>query len=197
MNETLNEKTNSTKLSFMKEAVISTVNALSVESSIAVIRFGESPELVGRRSTDPLLWEKATSVNKERIISYIENIEVNGRSDVVEGLELTFDLIRNSLNQINGQGTQGCNLENIALLFFSDGDFNTGNTKEEIVDSFSFYVEEVENMGDYHVATFLYSIGNPNQVMKQISCALDGYWTPVLGTSTPGNVTSGYQVLFR
>ena len=89
MNGTLNEKTNATKLSFMKEAVISTVNALSIESSVSVIRFGESPELVGRPSTDPLLWEKATSVNKERIISYIENIEVNGRSDVVEGLRLT------------------------------------------------------------------------------------------------------------
>ena len=92
----------------MKQAVISTVNALSAESSVAIVRFAESPELVGRSSTDPLLWDKATSVNKERIISYIENIETNGRSDVVEGLELTFDLIRNSLNRINGQDTQVC-----------------------------------------------------------------------------------------
>ena len=183
----------------MKQAVISTVNALSAESSVAIVRFAESPELVGRSSTDPLLWDKATSVNKERIISFIENIETNGRSDVVEGLELTFDLIRNSLNRINGQDTQVCKLENIALLFFSDGDFNSENTNEEIVDSFSSYVDEVQNLGDYHVATFLYSIGNtdPNQVMKQISCAVNGYWTPVSSMSTPGNVTSGYQVLFR
>jgi hypothetical protein len=199
MSATLNENTNATMLSFMKEAVISTVKALSEISYISVIRFGESPEMIGRPSTDPLLWEQATSENKERIITQIENIEVNGRSDVVQGLEFTFDLIRNSLSRINGQDTQACELENIALLFFSDGDFNYGKTNEEIVDAFSSYVEEVENLGDYHLATFLYSIGNtdPNQVMKQISCAVDGYWTPVSSISTPGNVTSGYQVLFR
>ena len=199
MSATLNENKNTTRLSFMKEAVISTINALSEISHIAVIRFGESPEIIGRPSTDPLLWEQATPENKERIIYPIENIEVNGRSDVVEGFDFTFQLIRNSLNRINGQDTQACELENIALLFFSDGDFNSGITNDEIVDTFSSYVEEVENMGDYHLATFLYSIGNtdPNQVMKQMSCAVDGYWTPVSSISTPEKVTSGYQVLFR
>lgn len=199
MSATLNENTNVTMLSFMKEAVISTVKALSETSHVSVIRFGESPEMIGRPSTDPLLWEKATSENKERIITQIETIEVNGRSDVVQGLEFTFDLIRNSLNQSNVQDTQACELENIALLFFSDGDFNSGISNDEIVNAYSSYVEEVESLGDYHLATFLYSIGNtdPNQVMKQISCAVDGYWTPVSSISTPGKIISGYQALFR
>jgi hypothetical protein len=196
MNASLNEY--ATKLSFMKDAVIDTVSALSELASISVIQFGESAEVVGPSATeDPLLWVTATPDNKERIISAIANIQVNGRSNVNRAIKFTFDVIRTSLS--SEVDTNACGLENIALLIFSDGEYTTMNiSNEDIVDNFVSNVTDVESLGDYTLATFLYSIGNtnPNQVMKEISCAVDGYWTPVSDTSTPGEITGGYQTYF-
>lgn len=196
MNAPLNE--NATKLSFMKDAVIATVRALSELASISVIQFGESAEVVGPLATDdPLLWVSAIPENKDRIISAITNIQVNGRSNVNSAIQFTFDLIRKNL--ISGEDTNECGLENIALLIFSDGDYTTMNiSNDNIVDIFVSNVNDIETLGDYTLATFLYSIGNtnPNQVMKEISCAVDGYWTPVSDTSTPGEITGGYQTYF-
>lgn len=196
MNATLNEY--ATKLSFIKDAVIVTVSALSELASISVIQFGESAEVVGPSATeDHLLWVSATPENKDRIISAIANIQVNGRSNVNGAIKFTFDLIRTSLS--SEVGTNACGLENISLLIFSDGDYETMNiSNEDIVDNFVSNVTDVESMGDYTLATFLYSIGNtnPNQVMKEISCAVDGYWTPVSDKSTPGKITGGYQTYF-
>lgn len=195
MNETLNEY--ATKISFAKDAVIATVSALSELASISVVQFGESTAVVGRSPMDPLLWEIATPENKQRIISAVKKIQVNGRSNVDGAIKFTFDLIQNSLK--NGEDSAECEFENIALLIFSDGSYEKMNfTDEKIVDEFVSYVDEVESLGDYNLATFLYSIGNtdPNQVMKQISCAVDGFWTPVSSTSTPGEVLEGYQTYF-
>lgn len=204
MNETINTITGETKLSVVKNAAASTVAALSEKASIAVIRFGEVTDIIGQElgasPNSPNLWQKATSSHKETLIEEINAIDVSGRSNWVTGFNLAFELIRNSLRETRNVEENACELENVALLFFSDGSYNLpgGITDEEIVELVSSNVKEVESMGDYHLHTFLYSVGNTDtsQVMKQISCAVDGYWTPVSGTMSPGNITNGYQALF-
>ena len=213
MNETINSITGSeTKLSFVKNAAISTVSALSEKASIAVVRFGEVATIVGQEGNNvvvdgalltnnsPPLWQKATTDYKERLVAEINDIEVSGRSNWIAGYNFAFELIRNSLRKNADVDTYACELENIALLFFSDGSYNLpgGITDEQVINFISSNVKEVEAMGDYHLHTFLYSVGNTdtNQIMKQISCEVDGYWTSVSGKMSPGNVTNGYQALF-
>ncbi len=211
MNETINSITGETKLSFVKNAAVSVVSALSDKASIAVVRFGEVATIVGRDGNDvvvdgesstksPPLWQKATSDYKEILAAEINDIEVSGRSNWIAGYNFAFELIRNSLRKNEDVDTSACELENIALLFFSDGSYNLPGeiTDEQIINFISSNVKEVEAMGDYHLHTFLYSVGNTdtNQIMKQISCEVDGYWTSVSGKMSPGNVTNGYQALF-
>lgn len=209
MNETINSITGETKLSFVKNAAVSAVSALSEKASIAVVRFGEVATIIGQEGNDavvdgltnlPPLWQKATTDYKERLVAEINDIEVSGRSNWIAGYNFAFELIRNSLRKNEDVDTYACELENIALLFFSDGSYNLpgGVTDEQIINFISSNVKEVEAMGDYHLHTFLYSVGNTdsNQIMKQISCEVDGYWTSVSGKMSAGNVTNGYQALF-
>lgn len=203
MNNTMNKLTGQTKLSFMKKAVTSTVSSLSERASVSVIRFGEEAFPVGRSGASaPYLWQSATQAHKEAIIKDVKSIQVRGRSNYIQGFNLAFRLIKNSLQQIQAQNNTGsCDLENIALLFFSDGILNLpGDAKDDdIVKLVSSQVNDIESMGDYHIHPFFYSLGNSdvNQVEKQLSCAVDGYWEPVIGsTASPTNVTAGYQALF-
>lgn len=213
MNDTLNANTGETKLSFVKNAAVSTISALSDKASIAVIRFGEVATIIGQDEggsisisssmllNSPPLWQKATPDHKERLIDEINGIEVSGRSNWIAGYSSAFQLIRNSLRQNDDVDTTfACELENIAILFFSDGSYNLPGeiTDEQVINFVSTNVKEVEAMGDYHLHNFLYSVGNTdtNQIMKQISCQVDGYWTPVSGKMSAGNVTNGYQALF-
>merc|ERR1719183_210796 len=104
----------------MKKAVTSTVTSLSSRASISVIRFGEEAFPVGRSgSAPPYLWQSATQKHKEAIINDVESTQVRGRSNWIQGFNLAFRLIKNSLQQIKAQNSTGsCDLENIALLFF-------------------------------------------------------------------------------
>ena len=92
MNDTLNANTGETKLSFVKNAAVSTISALSDKASIAVIRFGEVATIIGQYEggsissssssvllNSPPLWQKATTDHKERLIDEISGIEVIGR----------------------------------------------------------------------------------------------------------------------
>lgn len=210
MNDTINTIKGETKLSFVKNAAISTISALSDKASIAVVRFGEVASIVGQGGIDgdvdgvlfnsPLFWQKATSDHKKRLIDEINGFDVSGRSNWMAGFDYTFELIRNSLQQNKDVDTYACELENVALLFFSDGIYNLpgGITDEQVINFVSSNVKDVEAMGDYHLHTFLYSVGNTdtNQIMKRISCEVDGYWTPVSGKMSSGNITNGYQALF-
>jgi len=202
MGEPLNAGSNQTKLSYMKQSAIAVLNTLSSNDSIAVIRFAEIPRLVNRPSQlPPLIWEKASKTAVQNIINGVNELEVNGRSNWNEAFDFAFDLIDNSLNSVAAAGDEiYCDLENIAVLFFSDGEYNlpAGATDDSVVSLVSTRVNETENMGDYHVHMFLYSLGynDPTGVEKQISCAVDGYWKPVLLGTSPLNVTNGYQTLF-
>jgi len=200
MNTTMNAKTKETRLMKMKKAVASTVATMSKNMSVAVIKFGEYPSMVGRPgSSQPFMWRRADKNYKQQLINDINAIDVMGRSNWVAAFDFAFKLIRNSLLHVESVGNHACKLENVAFLFFSDGEYNLPNgvTDQEITDLVSSKVEQVENMGDYHVHPFLYSVGNQDTtVTKEISCAVDGYWTRVTSAMTPGNVTSGYEQYF-
>ncbi|KAL9181305.1 hypothetical protein ACHAXT_010110 [Thalassiosira profunda] len=203
MNETLIRTTNGTetKLSYMKKAVRSTVRGLSERASVAVIRFGEFPSIVGRPGAEePFFWKQATEEHRDDLVESINKINVQGRSNWVSAFNFAFSLIRNSLAHTKAKDEYACELENIALLFFSDGGYNlpAGTSDDDVVELVSARVKEVEAAGDYHIHPFFYSLGNmdPDQVEKQISCAVDGYWTPTTGSIAPGNLTSGYSTLF-
>jgi len=201
MGEPLNRKSEQTKLSYMKQSVIAVLNTLSQNDSIAVIRFAEIPFLINRPTQlPPLLWEKATKGTVENIIERVDALEVNGRSNWNDAFGFAFNLIKNSLESPATGDETYCDLENIALLFFSDGEYNlpAGATDESVVSFVSTKVFETESMGDYHVHMFLYTLGHndPSGVEKQISCAVDGFWKPVVQGTSPVNVTNGYQTLF-
>ena len=106
------------------------------------------------------------------------------------------------MSHINATNGQTCELENIGILFFSDGEYNLpqGMQDEELVDFFASGVTRIESMGegDYHIHTFFYSIGNTNvdQPAKKIACATDGYWIPADSSSLSSNVTRSYHTLF-
>mmetsp|Transcript_1326 Transcript_1326/g.2174 ORF Transcript_1326/g.2174 Transcript_1326/m.2174 type:complete len:678 (+) Transcript_1326:203-2236(+) len=202
MGEKLNARSEQTKLSYMKQSVIAVLNTLSPNDSIAVIRFAEIPRLVNRPSqVPPYLWEKASKATVANIIDIVNALEVNGRSNWNDAFGFAFNLINNSLESNAAIGDESyCDLENIAVLFFSDGEYNlpAGATDESVVSFVSAKVTETENMGDNHVHMFLYTLGHndPSGVEKKISCAVDGYWKPVLQGTSPVNVTNGYQTLF-
>ena len=166
MNETLSKSLlpSETKLSFAKKSAIATINTLSERASISVIRFGEDAMPIGRKgSSPPFLWQKATKSHKKMIIEDINKIDTRGRSNWVSGFDFAFKVIENSLKYIEAKdNTTSCELENIALLFFSDGEYNlpAGVTDKEIVDVVSDHVKVIEGMGDYHIFPFFYSLGN-------------------------------------
>ncbi|KAL7551755.1 hypothetical protein ACHAWF_014944 [Thalassiosira exigua] len=201
MNTTMNVKTGETKLSYMKKAVTSTVSTLSDEASVAVIRFGELPQLVGRPGAQtPFLWRQATAAHKRRIIDDVQALEVQGRSNWMAAFKLAFGLIANSLLDIKSTKEEACKLENIAVLFFSDGNYNMplGVTEDDLVSKYSSGVAKVESFGDYKVHSFFYSLGDTDasQVSKKIACASSGLFAPVTSETSPFNVTSGYQSYF-
>lgn len=202
MGEPLNANSEQTKMAYMKQSAIAVLKTLSPNDSIAVIRFAEIPTLANRPfQLPPYLWEKASKANVESIIESINELKVNGRSNWNDAFDFAFGLIKNSLESAAVGGDESsCALENIAVLFFSDGDYNlpAEATDESVVSFVSTKVEETEKMGDYHVHMFLYSLGHSDAsgVEKQISCAVDGYWKPVLRGVSPVNVTNGYQILF-
>ena len=166
MNETLSKSLlpSETKLSFAKKSAIATINTLSESASISVIRFGEEAMPIGRKgSSPPFLWQKATKSHKKKIIDDIHKIDTRGRSNWVSGFDFAFKVIENSLKYIEAtDNATSCELENIALLFFSDGEYNlpAGVTDKEIVDVVSDHVKVIEGMGDYHIFPFFYSLGN-------------------------------------
>jgi len=178
------------------------LKTLSSNDSIAVIRFAEIPSLVNRpNQPSPHFWEKASKAAVENIIESIGELEVNGRSNWNEAFGFVFDLIDYSLDSAAAAGEESyCDLENIAVLFFSDGDYNMpdGATDESVVSLVSTRVNQTESKGDYNVHMFLYSLGHNDAfgVEKKISCAVDGYWKPVILGTSPVNVTNGYQSLF-
>lgn len=195
MNETMTGSRikGETKLSYMKKVVTSTISTINEFASIAVIRYGEFAHLVGRSgATEPFMWQHATKKHKDRITQEVNNMDVFGRSNWIIGFEFAFRLIRNSLRQINATSyDQQCELENIAVLFFSDGEYNmpAGVKDKEIVNLVSTNVAEIEKSGRYSIHPFFYSVGhaNPDQVEKQISCdeAVNGYWSFVNGATSP------------
>ena len=191
-----------TKLSYMKQSAVAVLNTLTANDSIAVIRFAEIPRLVNRPTQlPPLLWEKASKATVENMIESVNKLEVNGRSNWNDAFAFAFNLINNSLESGAAIGDESyCDLENIAVLFFSDGGYNLpmGATDDSVASFLSAKVKETENMGDYHVHMFFYTLGdnNPNGVEKKLSCAVDGYWKPILRGTSPANVTNNYQTLF-
>lgn len=148
------------------------------------------------------MWQQATASHKNRIIQDINAMEVNGRSNWQVGFNFTFKLIENSLKHVQAKNIFSCKLENIALLFFSDGLFNmpAGSTDDDLVRIVGHHVQKIESKGDFHIHPFFYSLGNSDvgQVAKQIACSssVDGYWAPISSAIAPGNVTVGYQSLF-
>ena len=204
MAEPLSPRSNVTKLAYMKQSVIAVLNSLSSNDSIAVISFAEIARVVNRPSQlPPVLWDSASKETVENIIKSVNELQVQGRSNWNEAFEFAFNLINNSLESdtsVDESYYEYCDLENIAVLFFSDGDYNlpAGATDKSLTDFVATKVNETENMGDYHVHMFLYTLGrnDPSDVEKKISCAVDGYWKPVLQGTAPANVTNNYQTLF-
>mmetsp|Transcript_26950 Transcript_26950/g.55003 ORF Transcript_26950/g.55003 Transcript_26950/m.55003 type:complete len:696 (-) Transcript_26950:109-2196(-) len=190
-----------TKLAFMKNVVTSILRGLSNMDSVSVIRFGERVHLVGHPgSVPPYMWQRANPDLIARIVDAVNAVEVTGRSDWIAGFDFAFDLIDNSLRNIAATSRDNCKIENTALLFFTDGIYNLpdGINDQDIIDFVSSRVEQVEGRGEFFVHTFLYSLNNDDvtQVAKQISCAVDGFWKPVVSSMGIANVTNGYQTLF-
>ena len=186
----------------MKKTVNWALSSLSEKDTISVIRFGEKASIVGHPgASPPYLWYPATEDRIERIINDVNAIEVSGRSNLLNGFDFAFDLIDNSLKSILANSkSDKCKVENIAFLFFSDGKMNLPSEvdSQKLIDFASSRVDQIEAAGSTHMHTFLYSISNPdvNQVAKQMSCAIHGFWKPVTSSMTPANVTLGYQTLF-
>lgn len=201
MSDFISDNSNQTKIEYMKEVVGLTLGLLSDKDTVSVIRFGEAAKVVGRLGAlPPHLWQAASKNYVNRLIQDVNAIEVMGRSNWMKGFDFAFDLIDNSLEKIIASDSDRCKIENIALLFFSDGGMNLplGITDAEVVEFFSSRVKSIESKGDFHLHPFLYTLGNddPFQVAKQISCSSQGYWRPINGETSAANVTSGYQTLF-
>lgn len=112
-------------------------------------------------------------------------------------------MIDNSLKQIALDTKDDCKVENVGLLFFSDGDMNMpgGITNGEVTSLVASRIQSAEAIsvtGDFQIHPFLYSLANdsPKQVSKEISCAADGIWKPLYADTGIQNVTMGYETLF-
>lgn len=177
MGDPLITGSNQTKLAYMQQTVKAVLNTLSPNDSIAVIRFAEVARLVDQpMQLPPYLWEKATTNTVNNIIDEVNKLEVNGRSNWEEAFGFAFDLIQDSLKSIAAVDVDSsCDLENIAVMFFSDGQYNLpdGATDKSIVNFVSTKVDETKAMGDNSVFMFLYSLGynDPSGPEKKISCA--------------------------
>lgn len=71
-----------------------------------------------------------------------------GRSNWMGGFDAAFNLIDNSLEQIATNGTHDCMVENVALLFFSDGDMNLpiGVTNRQVTEFVTDRIESAESL---------------------------------------------------
>lgn len=115
----------------------------------------------------------------------------------------TFDLVDASLKKIVLDNKDDCKVENIGLLFFSDGEMNLPGdvTDAEITDYVASRIQSAEAIsanGDFQIHSFLYSIANtnPEQLSKKISCAAGGIWKPLTEGTSVQNATMGYDALF-
>lgn len=192
-----------TKLDYMKRVVTSTLTFLTDNDSVAVITFAENARVRGMSGQPPYYWKPANSTNIEQLINEVNGLQPGGRSNWLEGFDEAFDLIERSLRR-NAYSVDECKVENVALLFYSDGDMNlpAGVTDTEVTQHVASRIKEIEGINDvgadHQIYPFLYSIGNPDplQTAKQISCAASGIWKPITQEMGIQNVTSGYETLF-
>lgn len=172
--------------------------------TFAVITFAENAHIRGTNEKDPpFYWKPANNSNIQLLIDEVDALQASGRSNWLEGFDLAFDVIDNSLEHINSNGTDECKVENVALLFFSDGAMNlpVGITDQDIIQFVASRVRSAEAIGeggDFYVHPFYYSVANddPLQLTKDISCASGGIWKPLTEDMGPGNATIGYETLF-
>ena len=143
-------------------------------------------------------WQPANDSNIEELIDKVNALQPSRRSNWLEGFTVAFDLIDNSL-LIDVNSTQdGCKVENVGLLFFSDGDMNLpqGITNLEVTKFVETRILAAEAISDdIQIYPFLYSIANadPLQAAKEISCATNGLWKPLTEEMGPENATNGYE----
>lgn len=172
--------------------------------TFAVITFAENAHIRGTNEKDPpFFWKPANNSNIQLLIDEVDALQASGRSNWLEGFDLAFDVIDNSLEHINSNGTDECKVENVALLFFSDGAMNlpVGITDQEIIQFVASRVRSAEAIGeggDFYVHPFYFSVANddPIQLTKDISCASGGIWKPLTEEMGPGYATIGYETLF-
>jgi hypothetical protein len=169
-----------------------------------VVTFAETARVRGYNGVDPLYhWMPANVTNVARLISEIDAMQPSGRSNWMEGFDVTFNLIENSLKTIAENDKDDCNVENVGLLFFSDGDMNlpawiTSDEVTKYVETRIKSAEAISETGDYQIHPFLYSISNeePKQTAKDISCVSHGIWIPLTEEMSARNATLGYETLF-
>jgi hypothetical protein len=145
----------------------------------------------------------ASTENIERLINEVTGMTAMGRSNWMGGFDAAFNLIDNSLEQIATNGTHDCMVENVALLFFSDGDMNLpiGVTNRQVTEFVTDRIESAESLnseGLFKIYPFFYSIANtdPEQLANTMSCPTGGIWKPLTEDVGVSNATGGYQTLF-
>lgn len=194
-----------TKLDYMKRIVTHTLRFLTDNDSVAVVTFAENARVRGVIGLEPpFYWKPANSSNIEQLINEVNALIPSGRSNWIEGFDKAFDLIRRSLSRNAYKPNDECKVENVALLFYSDGDMNlpAGITDAEVTQYVVSRIQGIEGINDegadLQIYPFLYSIGNPDprQTAKQISCAASGIWKPITHEMAIQNVTLGYETLF-
>ena len=205
MGEPINANSNETvtKLDYMKRAVKSIMGFLTENDSVAVVTFSETARVRGHAGiAPPYYWKPANFTNIQQLMNEVDALQPSGRSNWIEGFDTAFDLIELSLENIAASNEE-CTIENVGLLFFSDGYMNlpVGITDIEVtkyVETRINSAEAISRTGDFQIHPFLYSIGNPSpkQAAKEISCASNGLWKPVLDDTSIRNVTIGYETLF-
>lgn len=192
-----------TKLDYMKQVVKTIMRFLTDNDSVAVVTFAETARVRGHAGiAPPYYWKPANVTNVQQLMDEVDALQPSGRSNWIEGFDETFDLIEFSLKNIVASN-KACAIENVGLLFFSDGDMNlpAGITDPEVTKYVQARIksaEAISTTGDFQIHPFLYSIGNPSQkqAAKEISCASNGLWKPIVADTTIRNVTIGYETLF-
>ena len=202
MNPSLNSTR--TKLEYMKYLVTYTMSQLADEDTLSVVTFSENALVRGHSGESrPYYWKPANSSNVQLLIDEVNALQSSGRSNWMEGFDVTFNLIDESLRRIVANNEDECKVENVALMFFSDGDMNlpagiTGAEVTKYVETRIKMSEAISTTGDFHIHPFLYTLGNasPKQVAKDISCASNGIWRGLTEEVSAQNVTYGLETLF-
>ena len=156
----------------MKAAAKRVIGTLNFADYFAVVEFNDYASRVGQKG-DTYLLQRASDVNKSKVLKSIDNLRPGGATNFRDGFEFAFQTFKQS-DSI--EQSSGCHQ---AILFLTDGEMTDDETL--FFDLIDVKRKNYSMDGRKPPVMFTYSFGSKadEEVPKRIACEYGGVWASI------------------